>query len=142
MKIWFVAITLLLLGACGAQGEKAGQALQVAAGCNAAAVSCEATGAGSRMLFSMVGVRTMQPATVSLRWEGAAAESVIVSFTMVGMDMGDNRYRLLPDGQGGWTGQAVLPVCVKGRSDWVAEVTLKAQGGAVRNARFPLTVGP
>jgi hypothetical protein len=104
-------------------------------------MECEATGAGERMRFSMAGVRTMQPAAVSLRWEGAAVESVTVSFTMVGMDMGDNRYRLLPDGQGGWNGQAVLPVCVKGRSDWVAEVTLKEQGGAIRTARFPLTVG-
>lgn len=141
MKQLWVVMAVLLLGACGAEGEKTGQALQVAAGCNAAVTGCEATGAGGRMLLSMAGVRAMQPATVSLHWNGAAAESVVISFNMVGMDMGDNRYRLVPDGQGGWTGKVVLPVCVKGRSDWVADVTLKETGGAVRTARYALAVG-
>jgi hypothetical protein len=40
---------------------------------------------------------------------------------MPGMDMGQNRYRLLPEGNG-WVGLVTLPICASGRSDWWVSV--------------------
>lgn len=53
-----------------------------------------------------------------------AAHAVYASFTMRGMDMGFNRYRLLSGGAGNWQAQVLLPVCVTGRRDWVLTLTL------------------
>jgi hypothetical protein len=47
-------------------------------------------------------------------------------FAMQGMEMGLNRYRFLPDGEGRWHAEVMLPVCVQGRSDW--KMVLEADG--------------
>jgi hypothetical protein len=51
-------------------------------------------------------------------------KSVNIKFTMTRMDMGLNEYRLQRDAQNSmlWKGNAVLPVCVTGRSDWLAHI--------------------
>jgi hypothetical protein len=49
---------------------------------------------------------------------------VEVTFFMRGMDMGLNRYRLDADTRGEWKGRVTLPVCMSGRSDWIAAVAL------------------
>lgn len=51
-------------------------------------------------------------------------DKIIVDFKMLGMDMGINRYILSPvkDEEGNivYQGEGILPVCVSGRVDWVA----------------------
>ena len=47
---------------------------------------------------------------------------------MKGMDMGWNRYRLNKDAAGYWNAEVTLPVCVSGRSDWVADFDAVAEG--------------
>ena len=47
-----------------------------------------------------------------------------VSFQMVGMDMGFNRYDLRPAAGGNWTASVTLPVCTVSRVDWIAELEL------------------
>lgn len=54
------------------------------------------------------------------------AREVHAGFSMRGMEMGFNRYRLLPDGPGRWQAEVMLPACVQGRSDWLME--LEADG--------------
>lgn len=53
-----------------------------------------------------------------------AAKTVHASFTMRGMDMGFNRYRLLSGRAGNWHAQVLLPACVTGRRDWLLTLTL------------------
>lgn len=50
------------------------------------------------------------------------AREVHAGFSMRGMEMGFNRYRLLPDGPGRWQAEVMLPACVQGRSDWLMMV--------------------
>lgn len=52
------------------------------------------------------------------------AKAVSARFGMQGMEMGLNRYRLLPDGAGRWSAQVLLPACVVGRRNW--ELLLEA----------------
>jgi hypothetical protein len=49
-------------------------------------------------------------------------------FSMRGMEMGLNRYRLLPDGPGRWHAEVMLPACIQGRDDW--NLLLEANGSS------------
>jgi len=48
------------------------------------------------------------------------------SLLLRGMEMGFNRYRLLPDGPGSWQAEVLLPACIQGRKDWL--MTLEVDG--------------
>jgi hypothetical protein len=49
-------------------------------------------------------------------------------FSMRGMEMGLNRYRLLSDGPGRWHAEVMLPACIQGRNDW--SLLLEANGSS------------
>jgi len=51
-------------------------------------------------------------------------KKVSVSFQMVGMDMGFNRYDLKPSPLGEWIARIILPVCTDSRADWIAELQI------------------
>lgn len=56
------------------------------------------------------------------------AEEVFVSFSMSGMDMGFNRYKLVNQGGGIWKAEQVrLPVCVQNRYDYLADIHIGSQ---------------
>jgi len=50
-------------------------------------------------------------------------KEVSASFTMVGMEMGANRYQLISNGSV-WEAKVMLPVCVTGRRDWILTLSL------------------
>jgi len=70
----------------------------------------------------------------------SAASTVLVDFTMAGMDMGQNRYRLAPGEAGRWQGQATLPVCTSGRMDWLARVEVLGADDGTVSADFPFVI--
>ena len=47
------------------------------------------------------------------------------SFSMQGMDMGLNRYRLIKQENDSWTADVTLPVCIQGRSFWLLELEVE-----------------
>ncbi|MDP2024779.1 hypothetical protein [Sulfuriferula sp.] len=59
-----------------------------------------------------------------LQLSAPAIKDSYASFTMRGMDMGFNRYRLLAVAPGVWQARIVLPVCVTGRRDWVLTLSI------------------
>jgi hypothetical protein len=99
---------LLLLTACGRAPE-------------AAVVECANPLAGCR-LSDGVKVRFSDPParlkSFELDVDAQSATEIHASFQMRGMEMGMNRYRLLPK-DGTWRASVMLPACVQGRSDWV-----------------------
>jgi len=69
--------------------------------------------------------RALQPFPIHIQFEGhQRADSVTVAFSMQGMDMGLNRYRLSADASGGWNADITLPICMSGRTDWLADFEL------------------
>lgn len=54
-------------------------------------------------------------------------KKVSLSFQMMGMDMGYNRYELARASDGAWTARIILPVCTASRADWIAEIQLDDQ---------------
>lgn len=86
-------------------------------------------------------LETMQALEVSLGLRGVPEPArVSLSFSMRGMDMGENRPALAPAGPGRFLGKAVLVRCPSGRKEWVADVSVSAPGAPERSARFSLTV--
>ncbi len=77
--------------------------------------------------------RALQPFPLNLRVDdGQNLESVTVEFAMQGMDMGRNRYHLSGDSMTSWNASVTLPICTSGRSDWVADFELIAEGSRFR----------
>lgn len=58
------------------------------------------------------------------------AQEAHIRFAMNGMEMGLNRYRLLPRADGAWTAEVILPICVRGRRDWLMQLELTTTKGA------------
>ncbi len=86
-------------------------------------------------------LRTMQPLSVrALVREVADGAAVSTTFSMPGMDMGENRSVLARREAGRYEGGAVLVRCPSGQRAWVAEAAISPPGGAARTARFPFTV--
>jgi nitrogen fixation protein FixH len=138
MKKRIILVALLLSGCSSDQAAE--QMLKLAGHCDAASRPCLAQGTAGTLTVAVESPRAMQAFVINATWSGAPADAVVVSFEMVGMEMGENRYRLQPAGEGKWTGKAVLPLCIAGRSDWVAEVTVKDGHQVGHRARVPFTV--
>lgn len=96
--------------------------------CDPVKSSCEAGDNQHSVTLHFPGnVAYLKPFKMQVTLRGFRQEEIkkiIVDFKMVGMDMGMNRYTLLPveDGDGNvvYQGEGILPVCVSGRVDWVA----------------------
>jgi len=125
----------------------------VAAPCDLAAGPCTRPLTGGGEVTLDLGPRPLRTLAdlrvrVNVReGEGATAAptpaptAATVSFSMPGMEMGENRVRLAAAGPGAWEGSAVLVHCPSGRRGWTAEVELSTAGAPGRIARFPFTAG-
>lgn len=63
-------------------------------------------------------IRILKPLQVSATMTGIAANKVEIDFSGVNMNMGYNRQALMSDGDGRYTGETMLPVCITGRMVW------------------------
>lgn len=118
-----LVVALLGIAVAGYWMKRPAEAVAVACADPLTGCDFEHHGQPARLRFSTV------PAPMEafgLRFEGSHAHRVSAEFQMVGMDMGFNRYDLLPAGDGAFAAQATLPVCVSGRHDWV--LTLDVDG--------------
>ena len=75
--------------------------------------------------------------TFSIAVKGTDVQDVAVSFEMIDMDMGINRYRFQKDVSGGWSTAVMLPVCTTGRTDWLALFDVRLQDGQVYRLEYP-----
>lgn len=123
-----VAASLVLLSACSDQPEpvKPVTPLSLKADCKVLE-GCRVNDSGVSMeILFETRPRALQPFPVRVKIEAVGLlEQVTVGFTMRGMDMGQNRYALQQGADDEWTGSITLPVCVSGRSDWVAGFELQ-----------------
>ena len=114
---------------------KADLTITPAAGCelNTQACGAELPG-GGRIELSIAPrpIPVVKPLQISVKTSGIAAEKIEIDFSGLSMNMGYNRQTLLADGQGRYTGGAMLPVCITGRMVWQA--TLIVDSGRQRIA--------
>lgn len=100
--------------------------------CDARGKSCAAT-LGQYRLNIKIGetIKTLQPFSLSIEADGWHPQQLAVYFSMVGMEMGLNRFRLQQTGNL-WQGQAMLPLCTQQRNDWLATVFVTHNGERYR----------
>lgn len=129
---------LLLLGSVAllrwgmARQQEAQRAIAIP--CADVRAGCELPQARLRVVFDRQ-PKQMQP--FRLRVEIPDATELHASFSMRGMDMGFNRYRLLPDGAGAWRGEVTLPACAQGRADWIMLLEVTSAGGKTGRYEVP-----
>ncbi len=124
-----------LLPACDPQPEQASlpvTQLEVEAGCDVLA-GCRISGPGYQVEVAFeTRPRALQPFPVAVKPGGSKdVKAVSVGFSMPGMAMGLNRYALVSAAEDEWRGEVTLPICVSGRTDWVAEVEILVPDGRV-----------
>lgn len=130
-----VAASLILLSACSDQPEplKPVTPLSLETDCEVLeGCRVDDSDVSMEILFE-TRPRALQPFPLRVKAETVGPlERVTVGFTMRGMDMGRNRYALQQGANGEWTGSITLPVCVSGRSDWVAGFELQTADKSYR----------
>ncbi|MDZ4097737.1 MAG: hypothetical protein U1E13_03435 [Methylophilaceae bacterium] len=67
----------------------------------------------------------LKPFVLNIEFEDQATTGVYASFAMEGMDMGLNRYKMIKVADGAWQAEVTLPVCVRGRADWLMQIDAK-----------------
>lgn len=125
-------VLLPLVAACVAK-----EVPPVALSCTDPVQTCSVTADGYplQIRFSEM-PKPMRPFDLEVAIE---AESVDASFQMQGMEMGFNRYRLLPEA-GKWRARIILPACIRARDDWILRLEVK-QAGSVHRYEVPFNSG-
>jgi hypothetical protein len=122
--LWWGMLALALLAGL-LFARTAGQRPALIFACPDIVQGCALPHAGLHVRFDRP-PRPMQAFRVEVELPGVRA--VHARFSMRGMEMGLNRYRLLPDGPGRWHAEVMLPACIQGRNDW--SLLLEANGSA------------
>lgn len=96
--------------------------------CNPTGQACTTSDAALAITLELADrIKPLTPFSVRVQLAGKGAsevKKVTVSFTMLNMDMGSNRFDLRQQADTTWQGQALLPVCSMGRRDWRASVEI------------------
>lgn len=116
----------------------AGRVAEAPAGCdlNASRCAVDLPGGGRvELSISPQPIPVVKPLRIDVRITGIVAHRVEMDFSGRTMDMGSNRTVLASVGEGSYRGSAMLPVCVTGRMDWQATLSVDTESGQ-RAARF------
>lgn len=109
------------------------QARHLRADCATPASGCSLQVDGREIRFGMQGeLKPLAPFQIWLEIPGAQVTKAEARFTMEGMDMGFNLYRLRPDARGILRATVTLPICVTGRRDWNMILEVEQPGEHLR----------
>jgi hypothetical protein len=132
-RLWLPAVLIAIFIAIAVYGYRVRQPhAAVAIACPDIVGGCPFVHEGrtARLGFSVI-PRPLEAFTVQVRAPGA--RRVSAEFQMIGMDMGFNRYDLVPGANDTFSARVTLPVCVSSRHDWVLYLDID---GARYAARF------
>jgi hypothetical protein len=76
-------------------------------------------------------VEVMKPLDVRVELKHIKPQRVVAQFNGVGMNMGMNRYIFKKSKEGSYHATVTLPVCVRDRMDWEAEIFLETERGTI-----------
>lgn len=99
--------------------------------CNLQQQACGVTlPSGGKVELSMAPhpIPLVKPLEVTVATSGFSPSRVEVDFTGIDMNMGYNRPQLAQRGDGRFSGEATLPVCITGFMDWQATVLIETGG--------------
>lgn len=102
-----------------------------AAGCDLNRRACRADipGGGTvELAIAPQPIPVVRPMQVKATISGVAPTKVELDFAGVAMNMGYNRVALAAIGNGGYAGEATIPVCITGRMAWRATLMIETDG--------------
>lgn len=112
--------------------------------CQLRSRSCLARVKQHNVTLELVGtVHYLKPFQIKVSPQGfdeLVIQRVVATFSMVGMEMGINRYILSKNSKGEWLGAVILPVCSSGRTDWHVELRLETNE-MIYLSKYALKVG-
>ncbi|MES9963858.1 MAG: hypothetical protein ABW116_09975 [Candidatus Sedimenticola sp. 20ELBAFRAG] len=114
-------------------------------GCDLRAGPCVSRLPGGGSISLGIEPRTIplvKPLEYLVKVEGIEADSVEIDFSGVDMNMGFNRPKLSRTADGEFSGNGVLPVCVREAMEWEARVMLHTEDGLVAAPYRFVTVKP
>ncbi len=103
------------------------------AGCDLHQNACTATFDDGRVIqleLEPKAVSPAEPVRLFVETTGFAADSVTVEFAGVDMNMGTIETELLDTGASSFTGDSILPVCIRRTMTWQAKVTARGNDNA------------
>ena len=71
----------------------------------------------------------LKPFTLQLQLDQntpVKVDEINLIFSMNGMNMGLNKYRLIQKNDALWVATVTLPICTSGRSDWIADFEIQS----------------
>jgi hypothetical protein len=150
--LWLFAGLLLVL-VCGTAIYKAqpilfpkiSQSAAVDPDCDLRASPCISLftdGARVRFAIEPREIPLVKPLRLQVRLEGLHADKVEVDFSGVDMNMGYNRVTLQPGETGEFSGEGMLPVCVRDAMEWEAKVLISTPQGLISAPYRFVTVRP
>lgn len=88
---------------------------------------------GGKVSFSISpdNIPILRPLQLEVDVEGVAVSGVEVDFIGLGMEMGYNRPSLSAVTKTHFSGDTILPVCVRAKMDWEARVLLQTKKGVI-----------
>jgi len=107
---------------------KADLTVEPAAGCDLHTQACHADiPGGGRIELSLTPhpIPVMKPVQVSVSITGIEASTLEIDLAGVDMNMGFNRKTLVAAGDGRYTTETILPVCISGRMAWRATLVVE-----------------
>lgn len=102
--------------------------------CQAVGFPCRVNlkGGGSvQLTISPQPVEVMKPLEVRIKLDQVEANRVVAQFNGVGMNMGMNRYIFNKESDGSFLATVTLPVCIRSRMEWDAEILLETEQGII-----------
>lgn len=82
---------------------------------------------GAKIVFSQ-SFSAKSPFDIDIDNVPAGIKEVFISFSMKDMDMGFNRYKLIPQSQRHWQAKQIrLPICVQNRHNYLADIHIDQQ---------------
>lgn len=89
------------------------------------------SGGSAEISISPQPIPALKPLQIAVTLRGTDAAKVEVDFAGVDMQMGYNRPRLTGTGDGRFSGQTSLPVCVTGSMPWQATLMIDTGRGSI-----------
>ena len=99
---------------------------------------------GGRISFGIkpATIPVVTPLEFEVNLEQISASGVEVDFQGIGMNMGFNRPKLAARGEGRFTGNGMIPVCISDAMEWEAKVLVYTDDGIVAAPFRFITVKP
>jgi len=130
----FIVVTLLLYMQFFHQNREIIERAALNLECKESGFPCMVNlnnGGSVQLTISPQPIEVMKPLKVQIKLNRVEVKRVVAQFNGVGMNMGMNRYIFSKESDGNFLATVTLPVCIRNRMEWDAEIHLETEQGII-----------